>query len=90
MRARIGQIFGSTDSILQKPQRCFAGHSWYGRTRGKTMARWIDIGITNARLAFVAFAEECEDTVRIISLRKASYEERKEYEKALQDGLESN
>ncbi len=54
------------------------------------MARWIDIGITNARLAFVAFAEECEDTVRIISLRKASYEERKEYEKALQNGLESN
>jgi uncharacterized DUF497 family protein len=41
------------------------------------------------RLAFVAFAQPSPDTIRIISLRKADREERKEYEKAIQDGLEA-
>jgi uncharacterized DUF497 family protein len=52
--------------------------------------RWIGIGITNGRVAFVAFTEEPEDTIRIISLRKATHEERKEYEKGLPNGLETN
>jgi len=52
--------------------------------------RWIGIGMTQSRIAFVAFAAEREDTIRIISLRKADHEERKEYEKALQNGLEAN
>jgi uncharacterized DUF497 family protein len=39
------------------------------------------------RLAFVAFTERPENTIRIISLRKANREERQEYEKAIQDGL---
>ena len=34
------------------------------------------------------FAEPSCDSVRIISLRKADHEERKEYEKAIQDRLE--
>lgn len=42
------------------------------------------------RLAFVAFAELPEGTIRIISLRKATREERKEYEKAVQNGLEAD
>jgi len=52
--------------------------------------RWIGIGGFPGRLAFVAFAELENDSIRIISLRKATYEERKEYEKAIQDGLEAN
>ena len=40
------------------------------------------------RFAFVAFAQLSQDTIRIVSLRKADREERKEYEKAIQDGLE--
>jgi uncharacterized DUF497 family protein len=52
--------------------------------------RWIGIGMIQGRFAFVAFAQPSHDTVRIISLRKADHEERKEYEKALQDGLEAN
>jgi uncharacterized DUF497 family protein len=42
------------------------------------------------RLAFVAFAECPHDTIRIISLRKANHEERKQYEKTIQNGLETN
>ncbi len=52
--------------------------------------RWIGIGMIRSRIAFVAFAAEREDTIHIISLRKADHEERKEYEKALQNGLEAN
>jgi uncharacterized protein len=50
--------------------------------------RWIGIGVTRGRVASVAFAERPQDTIRIISLRKADHEEREQYEKALQDGLE--
>ena len=52
--------------------------------------RWIGIGMIQGRVAFVAFAERPEDTVRIISLRKAEHEERNEYETAIQDGLETD
>ena len=52
--------------------------------------RWIGIGMIQGRVAFVAFAERPNDTIRIISLRKADHEERKEYEEAIQNGLEAN
>jgi uncharacterized DUF497 family protein len=52
--------------------------------------RWIGIGMIQSRVAFVAFTELPNDTVRIISLRKANHEEREEYEKAIQDGLETH
>jgi uncharacterized protein len=53
-------------------------------------ARWIGIGMIQGRVALVAFAERPRDTIRIISLRKADHEERKDYEKTIQDGLEAN
>ena len=52
--------------------------------------RWVGIGMTRGLVAFVAFAERPQGTIRIISLRKADHEERKQYEKALQDGLEAS
>jgi len=52
--------------------------------------RWIGIGMIQGRFAFVAFAQPSSDIIRVISLRKADHEERKEYEKALQNGLEAN
>ena len=52
--------------------------------------RWVGIGVTRSRIAVVAFAERQQDTIRIISLRKADNEERKQYEEALQDGLETS
>jgi uncharacterized protein len=51
--------------------------------------RWIGIGMIRGCVVFVAFAEPSHETVRIISLRKADHEERKEYEKAIEDGLEA-
>jgi uncharacterized DUF497 family protein len=52
--------------------------------------RWIGIGMIQGRFAFVAFAQPSPDIIRVISLRKADHEERKEYEKALQNELETN
>jgi len=52
--------------------------------------RWIGIGMIKGRVAFVAFAEPSPNVVRIISLRRADHEERKEYEKAVQNGLEAH
>jgi hypothetical protein len=51
--------------------------------------RWIGVGMTRGRLAFVAFAVLPHETVRIISLRKASNEERQQYEAAIY-GLEAD
>lgn len=52
--------------------------------------RWIGIGMTKGRVAFVAFSAESHETIRVISLRKATNEERQEYEAAIKDGLEAN
>jgi len=52
--------------------------------------RWIGLGMVRGRVASVAFAMHGEDTIRVISLRKASREEREEFEKAIQNGLEAD
>jgi len=51
--------------------------------------RWIGVGAIRGRTAVVVFAERSPETIRIISLRKASRSESKAYEKAIQDGLEA-
>jgi|SRR5580704_12394026 uncharacterized protein len=51
--------------------------------------RWLGIGMIRSRCAFVAFVEPSSGSIRIIPLRRANDEERKEYEKAFQDGLEA-
>lgn len=55
----------------------------YGETR------WIGIGTIRGRTAVVVFAERGPETIRIISLRKATRRERKQYEKAIQNELEA-
>jgi len=50
--------------------------------------RWIGTGTIHGRVAVVVFAEHGPEIIRIISLRKASRRERKEYEKTIQDRLE--
>jgi len=52
--------------------------------------RWIGIGVTRGSVVFVAFAVLSQDSIRIISLRKADHEEQEEFDKAIQDGLEAN
>ena len=45
--------------------------------------RWIGIGILRNIVAVVVFTEPSQDTIRIISARKANKHERKRYEQAL-------
>jgi uncharacterized DUF497 family protein len=52
--------------------------------------RWIGIGTIRGRTVAVIFTEPAPETIRIISLRRAHHEEREEYEKAIQDGLETS
>ncbi|MGH9511816.1 MAG: BrnT family toxin [Terriglobales bacterium] len=50
--------------------------------------RWIGIGAMQGRTLVVAFTQRGPETIRIISLRKATRRERKQYEEAIQDQLE--
>jgi uncharacterized DUF497 family protein len=52
--------------------------------------RWTGLGVVGGRVAHVVFAEVNLETIRIISLRKATTRERKEFEKAIADRLEKN
>ncbi|MGV0024832.1 BrnT family toxin [Phormidesmis priestleyi] len=49
--------------------------------------RWIGLGILDGRVVVVVFTEPDEETVRIISLRKALPYERKRYEQYLKNEL---
>jgi uncharacterized DUF497 family protein len=51
--------------------------------------RWVGLGMIGARIAYVVFVERDSETVRVISLRKASNRERKAYEKTIQGRLET-
>jgi uncharacterized DUF497 family protein len=53
-------------------------------------SRWTGLGIVGGRVAHVVFAEDDVETIRIISLRKATSRERKEFEKAIEDRLEAH
>jgi uncharacterized protein len=53
-------------------------------------SRWTGLGIVGGRVAHVVFAEEDAETIRIISLRKATSRERKQFEKAIEDRLEAH
>ena len=52
--------------------------------------RWTGLGVVGGRVAHVVFAEGDLKTIRIISLRKATSRERKEFEKAIEDRLEAH
>jgi uncharacterized DUF497 family protein len=52
--------------------------------------RWVGLGTIGGHIAVVAFTELSQDTIRVISFRKANHEEQKEYEDFIQDGLEAN
>src|SRR4051812_47912656 len=54
-----------------------------------TEERFIGLGTLHARVVVIAFAERGEQTIRVISLRKANKREQKQYAKAIQNGLGS-
>ena len=47
--------------------------------------RWIGIGLMDMRVVVVVFTELTEDSIRVISFRKATSDERKKYEQAYKD-----
>ncbi len=49
--------------------------------------RWNGIGLLGNRIVVVIFTHRDEDTIRIISLRKALKHERKKFEEALRNRL---
>ncbi len=51
--------------------------------------RWIGIGMLRGRVVVAAFTERGEETVRIISVRKALKHESERYEQVLRDQLGS-
>ena len=48
---------------------------------------WIGIGVLNTRVVVMIFTERDEDTIRIISMMKATTNERIRYEQLLRDQL---
>jgi uncharacterized protein len=52
--------------------------------------RWIGIGSLGGQIIVVVFTERDAETIRLISLRKASRYERIKYEEAITDGLGTN
>ena len=51
--------------------------------------RWISIGFLRERVVVIVFAERSNDTIRVISLRKALKHERIRLEKAIRDRLDA-
>ena len=49
--------------------------------------RWTGIGLMDMRVVAIVFTEPEEDTIRVISFRKATNSERKRYEQAYKDGF---
>ncbi len=52
-------------------------------------SRWVGIGTVHGRTAVVVFTERGAETIRIISLRKATRREREQYKKAVENQLET-
>jgi len=52
--------------------------------------RWIALGSLRTRIVVVVFTERGEDTIRIISLRKALTHERRRYKKYIRERLGTN
>lgn len=51
--------------------------------------RWIGVGLLKGIVVVIVFTERGEDTIRVISLRKALKHERIKYEQVIRDGLEA-
>ncbi len=49
--------------------------------------RWLGIGFLNGRIVVLIWTEPDEETIRIVSMRKAQSHERKRYEREIRDRL---
>jgi len=75
--ADVGEMFQG--QLLAIPDLC----EDYGEDR------WIVIGMIHGMITVAVLVEPERETLRIISLRKATRNEQKQYAKAIQDGLEA-
>ena len=73
--------FADASKVFQRPVlRRLDTRKEYGE------ARWVGIGLLDTmRLGVVVFTEPDENTIRIISMRKALGDERQQYEQAFRD-----
>lgn len=79
--AKHGLDFADASRIFKMPLRIsLDNRQEYGQDR------WIGLGMLSGRVVVVVYTE-LEDTIRIISLRKALPYERKRYEQYLKDEL---
>lgn len=51
--------------------------------------RWAALGLIRGCIAKIVFVERPAETIRVISLRKATKSERQEFEKAIKNRLET-
>lgn len=80
--AKHGLDFGDAPRMFNLPLRISLDERQdYGEDR------WIGLGILDGRVVVVVFTEPDEQTIRIISLRKALPYERKRYEQFLKNEL---
>lgn len=73
---------GKSSRILCSPPRMIAS------IMEKTA--WIGIGMFSERIIVVVYTEPTDDTIRVISVRKAMKNERKAYEEKFRDRPEAN
>jgi uncharacterized protein len=74
--------FANAQQIFRLPLRLFPDDRQdYGEER------WIGIGMLEGRTVVIVFTEPDENTIRVISLRKAVSHERRIYEQYLKDEL---
>lgn len=92
MKTRIGTTLGKHGLNFADAEEMFGGIFlfWPDLRKDYGESRWIGMGTIRGRTAVVAFTEGAPDTIRVISLRKATRHERKQYEKAVQDELETS
>lgn len=72
-----GISFEEAQSVFYDPRSLTISHPDYT----KTELRFIDIGISNQNRVLLVVYTERENRIRIISVRKATRTERKDYEK---------
>jgi uncharacterized protein len=80
--ANHGLDFVGVDQVFRLPIRVFADDRQdYGEER------LIGIGLLDGRTVVIVFTEPAEETIRVVSLRKALPHERRIYEQYLRDQL---
>ena len=77
-----GVSFGEATEVFYDPNAL----EGYDAEHSGDESRFFIIGLSSRRLLFVVYAERLEDTVRIISARRAVRKEQEEYERTTDKG----